>query len=182
MGVQLLSERYQCSGVRQTENVKLIPAGVCPLRILQCVSRWVFKWASFTENLGTLQSAASVTGESVSHGPLLTVSQFKLPWLSNIEVLEAHLSSAGLKRWGAWCGVKPVSVSGSLLIIGNHNRGTVYGEIMPACFGMGFCPRGDCSIHSYRFSVSMWGGEFRIFLRCHLELNLLNILSLSQLG
>lgn len=101
------------------------------------------------------------------------------------------LSGASLKCWDAWCGVWTLRSSGrssgfmrSLLIVGPYAQDGAFGKttsqlLLPTSMRpfsglMGsscsasfrFFFRGDCSICSCRFSVSVGGGEFMIFL-CH---------------
>ena len=112
-------------------------------------------------------------------------------WFSKPKVLGTHLSSAGCKRWGTWCGARTPSSSGrssifvrSVVLVGCCARGEVFGEtalltLLPILM-WSFYPllwrwclasvqvffRSICSC---RFGVSMGGGEFRIFLCWHLN-------------
>lgn len=81
-----------------------------------------------------------------------------------------------------------LKVVGSLLIVGHHTRGGFYGKIVfqpflllqceyflsfTQCVGVtqlvfGFS-WGNCSVYSYRFDVSLGGGEFSVLLCCYIE-------------
>ena len=75
--------------------------------------------------------------------PLRTISQFAVAcgscehkpcWLSKLDVSRGHLTSACLKNLGTRCEVPTVCFSvgfvGSLLIVGCHAWGGVYGEMV----------------------------------------------------
>lgn len=118
----------------------------------------------------------------------------------------AGLSSAGPKSWGAWCGVKPFAHQKKAQGFQLHSD---YGLpcwewglwkycISPSLknFDIGyfsfawnvgftqliFFPRGNCSICSCTFDVSMGGGEFKILLCCHPELEPKRICFYHDLG
>ena len=116
-------------------------------------------------------------------------------WVPLPDVWGARLSGASLKSWGAQCGVPTLHSSGGSSGFWVPSRLKVACQewhlqrdcvsAFHACFDVGSLSfaqcegvallifrvffRGNCSIFSYRFGVSMGGGEFRVLLRCHLE-------------
>lgn len=126
---------------------------------------------------------------------LWVLRMFKPHWLSKLDVLGAGHSSADLKSCGVRSGVQTLYSSGrslelwapswlwvtmlgvvrmvrlSLSLSYRFRCGCFHVCLMwrsrSARFGVSF--RGNCSIWSCRFTVSLSGGEFRIFLCHHLE-------------
>ena len=114
------------------------------------------------------------------------------------DILRAHLSDAGLKSWGARCGVQPLHSSrgssgcetptpfacGSLHWVWVYDK-IVSQPLLPILMWVfflfaqhagvtqllwGFLSERNCSMCSCRFCAYIRGGEFRILLCCYCRL------------